>query len=321
MTSSPTISTSASMRLVLTFTVCSIFAADLAGGRAGLASAAGRAAVADADAAGSGVSASSVSSASNAGASVVGAIGAGADGAGACAGLVCPAPLRRRGLPGLAGVLQVMHQRLVEAPHGRRAALERADELTEHIAAPQEQVEVPGGEAELPAPGLVEQRLGDMREAHDRGEVHEPGHALDRVERPEHRVDQLEVGQVRLEIEQRLLGVGDVLPGLAHELGAGLVDHRLGREFDGAVRALEDRRPGRGALGRRRVLIQSGGLVGSRRRLGDLVGGLCGPVRAGGVASPARRSPSRALGSTPSPGVAPGEASWSCRRIAALMLS
>ena len=89
----------------------------------------------------------------------------------------------------------------VFAPRGRGLSFQRGDELGQHVAGLQDQIQIRAVELELTVAGIIEQSLGIVRELHDRCEVHKPRHPLDGVERAEHRVDQFDVLDILLQIE------------------------------------------------------------------------------------------------------------------------
>ena len=73
-------------------------------------------------------------------------------------------------------------------------------------------------ERDLVRSNFVEQELGGVGDFDDAGEIEEPGDALDGVEGAKYDIDQLVVGGIRLEREDGVLGVGEVLTGFEGEV-------------------------------------------------------------------------------------------------------
>ena len=114
------------------------------------------------------------------------------------------------------------HQRVAARRHRRGAAGRDAiRQLLHHdrqqVDGAQDDVELVRAHQVLAGAGEVEQALDAVRQLLHRGDAERAGVALDRVERPEDVVEQLDVGGRAFELQDDALDGAEMIEGLAHE--------------------------------------------------------------------------------------------------------
>ncbi len=111
----------------------------------------------------------------------------------------------------------------------RKPPLGGGDQLLEHVHGPEGEIGVAAGIPDLPVPDPAQQGLGAVGQVGDEGQLQEGGGPLDGVEGPENRAHRVHVVRIRLQVQQRLLGVADQVGALVDEGVQQVRIHRFGQ--------------------------------------------------------------------------------------------